>query len=249
MGPDPIRLSLQGRGLGHRHAHGRAPRERGEAGVARRGEAEDAADHRQGRGPGTGPRVALRSRTLASRTVRQQMCAYETLSGDLAEATPGDGQARGHAVSRPRAASEEEEGASAASGQTGLSPAWRHWPAEANGGSASGSRASGRGQRGACPSAKFRLRFGSTVRSLQGTAEAPSLNHSSTLTLERVFDLLVDEFQPRRCAPRGRPGLVGQGPGSRAPSVPATACLCTFASSLPGISLQTAQKASRSLSS
>lgn len=188
------------------------------------------------------------------------MCAYEALSGDLAEATPGDGQARGHAASRPRghaaswpsrprAASEEEEGASAASGQTGLSPAWRHWPAEANGGSASGSRASGRGQRGACPSAKFRLRFGSTVRSLQGTAEAPSLNHSSTLTLETVFDLLVDEFQPRRCAPRGRPGLVGQGPGCRAPSVPATACLCTFASSLPGISLQTAQKASRSLSS
>lgn len=193
--------------------------------------------------------MAPRSRTLASRTVRQQMCAYEALSGDLAEATPGDGQARGHAVSRPRAASEEEEGASAASGQTGLSPAWRHWPAEANGGSASGSRASGRGQRGACPSAKFRLCFGSTVRSLQGTAEAPSLNHSSTLTLETVFDLLVDEFQPRRRAPRGRPGLVGQGPGCRAPSVPATACLCTFASSLPGISLQTAQKASRSLSS
>lgn len=228
--------------MGHRHAHGRAPRERGEAGVARRGEAE-------GEGPGTGPRVAPRSRTLASRTVRQQMCAYEALSGTSLRPRRETGRRgatrradREHRVRRRR-------GASAASGQTGLSPAWRHWPAEANGGSASGSRASGRGQRGACPSAKFRLRFGSTVRSLQGTAEAPSLNHSSTLTLETVFDLLVDEFQPRRRAPRGRPGLVGQGPGCRAPSVPATACLCTFASSLPGISLQTAQKASRSLSS
>lgn len=143
------------------------------------------------------------------------MCAYEALSGDLAEATPGDGQARGHAVSRPRAASEEEEGASAASGQTGLSPAWRHWPAEANGGSASGSRASGRGQRGACPSAKFRLRFGSTVRSLQGTAEAPSLNHSSTLLSRRCLTFWSTSSSPADALRVAVPGWWARalGPG------------------------------------